>query len=169
MILTIALTLGLIAILFLMILTATLTLPSKALTKTFPKDVQESLAPRLDNLPMSAKRIFGIVILIILGAAALGIVVTGGVDGIKRGYDFGQYLLRFLIMFIGLKIFDVVGLDYFLLSKSHFFQHFFPETENCAGWKNFGFNRKQQLRHCIAIPIYCAALAGIFTLTGGQI
>ncbi|MCM1055013.1 MAG: hypothetical protein NC394_05740 [Bacteroides sp.] len=164
MILTTALTFGLTAILFLMILTATLTLPSKALTKNFPKDVQESLAPRLDNLPMSAKRIFGIFVLIILGAAMLGLVIVGGADGLRCGYDFWRIFLRFLIMFGGVKAFDIIGLDYFLLSRSHFFQHFFPETENCAGWKNFGFNRKQQIRQCVAIPICCAALAGIFTL-----
>lgn len=164
MILTLLIMFGMMALLFLAILTATLTLPSKALTKFFPDDIRESLAPRLDNLPLSGKRIFGIVILILLVAAMLGLVVWGGVDGIHCGYNFWDFLIRFLIMFRGMKAFDIIGLDFFLLTKTRFFQHFFPETEGCAGWKNFGFNRRQQLRHCIAISFYCSALAGIFAI-----
>ena len=113
--LTFLLTAGMMVLLFLGIWSATLTLPYKGLAKNFPKDVQERLAPRLDNLPMSGKRVFGCVILV------------------------------------------------FLLTKTHFFQHYFPETEGCAGWQNFGFNRKEQIRQCIIIPVCCLALAGIFT------
>ena len=61
MILTVILTLVMMALLFLAILTATLTLPSKALINNFPEDIQERLEPRLNNLPMSGKRIFDII------------------------------------------------------------------------------------------------------------
>jgi hypothetical protein len=44
-----------------------------------------------------------------------------------------------------------------------FFQHFFPETEGCTGWKDFGFNRKQQIRQCIMIPVCCLIAALICT------
>ena len=47
------------------------------------------------------------------------------------------------------KAFDI--LDYILLTKTRFFQHYFPETEGCAGWQDFGYNRKQQTRQCIMI------------------
>lgn len=108
--------------------------------------------------------ILGIVILILLVAAMLGLIVWGGIDGIRHDYTFGNFLIHFLTIFAGLKAFDIIALDYFLLTKSRFFQHYFPETESCAGWKDFGFNRSQQIRDCIAIPIYCSALAEIFTL-----
>lgn len=143
MILTGFLTLGMMALLFLAILTATLTLPSKALAKNFPADVQERLAPRLDNLPMSGKRILGILMLILLAAGMLGLVLWSGVDGIHNGYSFWDFLIRFLIMFGGWKAFDIIALDFILLTKTQFFQHFFPETKDCAGWKDFGFNRRQ--------------------------
>ena len=39
--------------------------------------------------------------------------------------------------------FDIICLDYFLLTKTRFFLYYFPETEGCAGWKDFGYNRKQ--------------------------
>ena len=111
------------------------------LAKNFPKDVQERLAPRLDNLPLSGKRVFGCVILVFLLAAMLGIIIYAGVDGIRQEYSFGC----------------------FLLTKTHFFQHYLPETEGCAGWQDFGFNRKEQIRQCIIIPVCCLVLAGIFT------
>ena len=161
--LTFLLTAGMMVLLFLGIWSATLALPYKGLAKNFPKDVQERLAPRLDNLPLSGKRVFGCVILVFLLAAMLGIIIYAGVDGIRQEYSFGCFLLRFLIIGIGVKVFDIVGLDFFLLTKMHFFQHYFPETEGCAGWQDFGFNRKEQIRQCIIIPVCCLALAGIFT------
>ena len=75
MVVTLLLTIGMMLLLFLAILSATLTLPSKVLIRNFPKDVQEKLSPRLDNLPMSGKRILGIVILILLVSAMRGLVV----------------------------------------------------------------------------------------------
>ncbi len=38
----------------------------------------------------------------------------------------------------------------------------FPETEGCEGWKQFGYNRKQQIRQCIIIPICCLLSALVF-------
>ena len=61
-----------------------------------------------------------------------------------------------------IKVFDIVGLDFFLLTKTRFFQHYLPETEGCAGWKQFGYNRKQQTRQCIIIPICCLLSAAVF-------
>ena len=33
----------------------------------------------------------------------------------------------------------------------------------CKGWKDFGFNRKQQIRQCIMIPVCCLIIALICT------
>lgn len=161
---TIILTIGMMLLLFLMIWTATVTLPYQGLTKNFPKDVQERLKPRLDNLPMSGKRILGCILLLFMILMMAGILIYAGIDGISRSYDFGQFLLRFLIIGIGLKAFDIIGLDFFLLTKTHFFQHYFPETEGCAGWQDFGYNRKEQIKHCIGVLILCLMAAWICTL-----
>ena len=40
---------------------------------------------------------------------------------------------------------------------------FFPETEGCKEWKDFGFNRKQQIRQCIMIPVCGLIIALICT------
>ena len=57
--LTILLTVIMMSLLWLMIWSATVTLPYKGLIKNFPKDVQERLEPRLNDLPMRGKRIAG--------------------------------------------------------------------------------------------------------------
>ncbi|MDO4420989.1 MAG: hypothetical protein Q4C15_02965 [Eubacteriales bacterium] len=149
--------------LFLAIWGLTVTLPTNLLVKNFPVDVQDCLKPRLENLPMSFKRVIGWIILIGFCILFIGLFIVGGVDGIKNGYTFLEFFLRFFIIGALIKVFDIVCLDYILLTKTQFFQHYFPETKNCIGWKQFGYNRKQQLRQCIAIPVGCLFGALIFS------
>lgn len=166
MILTLILTVALMILLFLSIWMATIFMPFSALAKNFPEDVQERLKPRLAELekrPFKEKFI-GQIIFILCMTSMLVVMLIGGIDGIHHNYDYWQFLLRFLIMGIGVKAFDIIGLDFFLLTKTHFFQHYLPETEGCAGWQDFGYNRKQQLRQCIMIPVCCAVWAWICTL-----
>ena len=150
-------------LLFLMIWSATVTLPYKGLADFFPEDVKEKLKPRLDNLPMHGKRIIGWIILIAITLMMICVFIYGCIDGVRNDYGFWQFFTRFMIMGVGVKAFDIICLDYILLTKTHFFQHYFPETEECEGWKNFGYNRKEQLRQCIMIPICCVITALIFT------
>ena len=45
-----------------------------------------------------------------------------------------------------------------------FFQHYIPETKGCAGYHDFGFNRKEQIQQCIMLPIAALLTAWICTL-----
>ena len=152
--------------LFLAIWGVTVTMPTKLLAKNFPKDVQERLQPRLDSLPMSPRRVLGWVILILLIVGYVGLFIVGGLDGLRRGYSFWALFARFLIIGGVIKAFDIIALDYFLLTKTHFFQHYFPETEDCPGWQDFGYNRCQQLRQIVITVIGSALTAWIFTVIG---
>ena len=165
MIVTILLTLCSIVLLCLMILAATVFMPYRGLAKNFPKDVQEALRPRLDEIDRQPKapRIFGGALIVIMCLMFVGVFIFGGIDGRKNGFTFGQYLLRFLIIGLGTKAFDIIALDYFLLTKTNFFQNFFPETKGLAGWKDFGYNRKQQLSHIAVMLVSCCVLTFIFT------
>ena len=151
-------------LLFLGIWGVSVTMPTKLLARNFPEDVQEKLQPRLDSIPMSPKRILGWVILILFIAAYLGLFVISGIDGLRNNFSFWQFFLRFFVIGAVIKAFDIICLDYFLLTKTHFFQHYFPETEGCAGWQDFGYNRKQQTRQCILIVIGSAIAALVFTV-----
>ena len=165
--LTILLSLTGCALLFLGIWGVTVTMPTKLLAKNFPEDVvQECLRPRLEEWekqPMSLRRFLGWVILILFCAGYLGLFVLGGLDGLRNGYTFWKFFLRFFIIGGIIKAFDIGALDYFLLTKTHFFQHYFPETEGCSGWKDFGYNRKQQTRQCVMIVAGSLITAWIFT------
>ena len=151
-------------LLFLGIWGVTVTLPTGLLLKYFPEDVKEKLEPRIHSLPMSFRRFLGWGILILLLTGYIGLFAVGGIDGKNQGFSFWKFFLRFIIIGGIIKIFDIVCLDYFLLTKTHFFQHYFPETEGCAGWKNFGYNRSQQIRQCVLIVIGSAVMAWIFTI-----
>ncbi len=150
--------------LFLSIWGLTVTMPTALLAKNFPEDVQACLKPRLDNLPMSFKRVVGWIILLAFCLLFLGLYIYGGIDGLNNGYTFWQFFLRFFIIGALVKVFDIVCLDYILLTKTQFFQNYLPETKGCAGWKQFGYNRKQQIRQCIIIPVCCLIGALIFSL-----
>ena len=164
MLLTFILAISGCVLLFLMILAATITMPFSALVKNFPVDVQRRLQFRINTMPMSPKRIFGRIILILLMLAWAGLFVAGGIDGRANGFSYWQFVLRFLIIAAAVKVFDIVCLDYFLLTKTHFFQHFFPETEGCKGWQQFGYNWKTHLAHVIAFVFISALLAWVCTL-----
>ena len=155
MVLTLILSLTGCISLFLAIWGVTVTMPTGLLAKNFPSDVQVCLKPRLESLPMSFKRVVGWIILIGFCILFLGLFIIGAIDGFKNGYTFLQFFRRFLIIAASVKVFDIVCLDYILLTKTQFFQHYFPETKDCIGWKQFGYNRRQQIRQCIIIPICC--------------
>lgn len=111
---------------FLMILGVTVTLPSPMLISFFPEDVQERLRPRVENQPMTFKRAMGWVMLAAFCLFYIGIVVYGASDGIKNGYSFWQFLLRFLIIGAAMKVFDIVFFDWFILTRTRFFSALFP-------------------------------------------
>ena len=164
MILTLILSAAGCILLFLCIWGVTITMATGRLVKNFPEDVQESLRPRIESLPMSPKRILGWIILILLLAGYIGLFIIGGMDGKKHGFTFLQFFARFFAIGAVIKAFDIICLDYFLLTKTRFFQHYFPETEGCAGWKDFGYNRKQQTRQCLLILTGSLVTALIFRM-----
>lgn len=75
-------------LLFLAILVATLTLPFGALIKNFPGDVQESLKDRIENLPMSPKRLIGGILTVLIFKSWVVVFIIGGIDGLKKQFYF---------------------------------------------------------------------------------
>ena len=66
-------------------------------------------------------------------AGYMALFIIRGIDGTKHGFGFDRFFLRFFIIGTVIKAFDIIALDYCLLTKTHFFQHYFQETEGCAG------------------------------------
>ena len=158
---TLILSLILMAALFLMIYAAVALVQSKKLFGSAPKDSQAAITEHKERFP--GARLLGWTLLILAVLAFPGAFLYGALDGLQRGYGFWQFFARFLTMLYLLKAFDIIFLDWFLLTKAHFYQHYFPETEGCAGYHQFGFNRKQQIGKLVVFPFIALLLAWICT------
>lgn len=134
----------------------------KRLMTTAPKDIQEAAQDHPERF--RGAHALGWKLAIICLLIMIGVFVYGGYDGVIKGFTFWQFFLRFLLILYIWKAFDIVCLDWLLLTKSHFFQHFYPETEGCAGYSQFGFNSKGQTIRIIVFPFVAAAFAGICML-----
>ena len=159
---TLILTLTMCALLFLMIWSATYFYPWTGLLRFFPKDIEEKAS--LHQPPFPAAPVIGWILMLLCALGFVGVIVYGGWDGVRKGFTFGQFFVRFLVMLSGLKAFDIIALDFFLITKTQFFQHYIPETKGCAGYHSFGYNRKEQLRRIVTLPFAALLTAWVCTL-----
>lgn len=165
MALTLLLTLVCIAGVFLMLFSAVAFVQDKRFFGTAPKDVQEKVQVHEERFP--GMHILGYALAVTAIVMIIGSVVIAVWDGIKRDYGFLQFFIRFLIMLDGYKIWDMLFLDKYLLTKSNFFQHYYPEVTGCESMKEFGFNFKEQLLKLFVIfSLISLAIAGFCMLLG---
>ena len=123
-----------------------------------PKEAREVLKPRDEELFQGARGM-GWVMIIFSALIILGIVAVSIWDGFRSGYSFTQFFLRFVIILTVYKVYDMIFFDWFLLCKSHFFQHYYPEVESVFDGRRYGFNIKSQLLKLIVIFPAISALA----------
>ena len=164
MIITVILTLLMIADILIVILVGVGNLPAKVVMKTMPQELKEETKDH-PNPPLW-RMIIGFTAYILGVLFAIGIPVYAGYEGICRGYGFWEIFLRYMIILFGFKLFDVVVLDWWLITKTQFFQHFFPETRGSKGYKRFGFNKKEQVMQIVAFPCVCAVIAAVCVWIG---
>ncbi len=134
---------------------------------TAPKDIQAAALEHPERFP--GAHALGWALAIISLLAMIGAFIFSGWDGVKNGFSFRQHWMRFAVMLYLWKAFDIVCLDWLLLTKLRFFQHFYPETEGCAGYNHFGFNRKEQLIRLAVFPFAATLMALVSMWIGGQL
>ena len=159
MLLTIVLSFIMMAGLFLMLWAAVGFIQDKRFFSSAPKDMQAAILPRGERFP-GARRL-GWKLMILALMLMLGALLYGGIDGVQRGFGFWQLFVRFLIMLLALKAFDILFFDWVLLCHSNFFPHYYPEVAPYVGPQQFGFNRRDHLRMILLSPVVSAALAGL--------
>lgn len=120
-----------------------------------PKVVLENIQPKEERF--RGAHALGYVLLVLAVLCMVVSFVAGAVDGVRNSFSYFQFLIRFLVMFLLLKAFDIVFFDWVLLCHSHFYQHYYPELEGLLGPELFGFNKKS---HILQI-LYCVAWASI--------
>ena len=162
MLVTILLTLIFIASISLMMYSAVALVQNKRLFSSAPKDVQTAIQEKPERF--RGARALGIILLIVSFCGCAFAFIFGAVNGIQNGFGFWQFFVRFLIMLYLYKAFDMVCFDWLLLTKSHFFQHYYPEIEGCESLEKYGFNLKSQIAKLIAFPFISLLAAWICTL-----
>ena len=129
-----------------------------------PKEAQEVLKPRNEELFFGA-RAMGWVLIILSVLMILGVGVISIWDGFRSGFSFLQFFLRFVWIFTIYKAYDMIFFDWFLLCRFHFFQHYYPEVAPVYNGRKYGYNLKSQLLKLLVIfPAASALAAWIYTL-----
>ncbi len=164
MIVTILLSLMMMAGLFLMLLSGIGFIQDKRFFTSAPREVQDAVQPREERFrgAHAVGWVMAAVSLLMMGGA----IVIGAADGIRAGYSFGHFFVRFLVMLLLLKAFDILFFDWVLLCNAGlgFFPHFYPETKEVLGRHLFGYNIRTHLTHIAVFPFAAAALAWICTV-----
>lgn len=165
MILTVLLSIMMMSGLFLMLWGGVGFIQDKRFFSSAPKEELDVIP---DHLPERFRGQHAVGWIMIISSLVLmgGAIVLGAWDGIRNGFGFWQFFVRFMIMLLALKAFDVIFFDWVLLCNAgfNFFPHYYPETKAVLGRHLFGYNRKTHLAHLAAFPFAAAALAWICTL-----
>ncbi len=164
MLLTVFLSIVFCAAITLMLLSAVAFIQDKKFFSSAPKEAQEVLLQR-DNELFYGARTIGWTLIVFSILMILGVGVVAIWDGFRSGFTFRQFFTRFVIIFTIYKLYDMVCFDYFLLMKSHFFQHYFPEVESVYSERKYGYNIKSQLLKLLVVfPAASALAAWVCTL-----
>ena len=163
MLLTIFLALVFCGAITLLLVSAIAFVQDTRLFSSAPREARVLLQPRKEELFHGA-RTMGCVMMIISVLIILGVGVISIWDGLRSDYTFGQFFLRFVLIFTIYKAYDMVFFDWFLLCRFRFFQHYFPETAPALQGRRYGFNLKSQLLKLLIIfPAVSAIAAWICT------
>ncbi len=164
MLLTFLLSAMMMAGLFLMLLGGVGFIQDRRFFSSAPRAVID-VVPALKQERFPGQRAVGWGMIALSLALMGGALVIGAWDGIRGGFGFRQFFLRFAVMLLGLKAFDIGFFDGFLLCNAglNFFPHFYPETRAVLGRHLFGYNWRTHLVHIIAAFPVSALLAWICT------
>ncbi len=130
MLLTIFLAIVFCAAMAMMLLSCVAFIQDNKFFASAPKEARDVLIQREQELFYGARAIgwtlFIISVLMILGTGVIAIW-----DGIRSGFTFRQFFLRFVLIFTIYKICDMALIDNFLLLKFHFFPALLPRSGRC--------------------------------------
>lgn len=165
MLITFLLSVMMMAGLFLMLLAGVGFIQQYKFFSSAPKEVRDAV-PKTKPERFKGQHAIGWVMIVISFALMGGAVVLGAWNGISNDFSFWQFYLRFFLMLLLLKAFDVGFFDWVLLSNAgfNFFQHFYPECKPVLGRYLFGYNWKTHLLHVILFIPGVALLSWICNL-----
>ena len=165
MIVTILLSIMMMAGLFLLLLGGVGFVQDKRFFSSAPKEVCD-VVPDTKPERFKGQHAVGWVMIVLAFALMGGAMVLGAWNGIANGFTFWKFAARFLTILLLLKAFDVIFFDWVLLCNAgfDFFPRFYPETRAVLGRYLFGYNKKTHIMHVICFFPSAALLSWICTL-----
>ena len=161
MLLTIFLAIIFCAAITIMLFAAVAFIQDKKFFSSAPKEAQEAIKPRDQELFYGA-RIIGWTLMVFSFLMILGTGVIAIWDGFRSSFTFWEFFFRFVFIFTVYKIYDMICFDYFLLMKYQFFQFYFPEVKSVYSGRRYGYNIKSQLAKLLVIFPAASAVAAWF-------
>lgn len=154
MVTTLILALIMMAGFFLMLYSAVALVQDMKYFTSAPEDIQAAVQPKEERFP--GQHLLGRHLLAVSVLLVAVPMFFGAMDGVWKGFSFWQFTARFLIMLLGLKAFDVIFFDWYLLCHSNFFPRYYPEVKDLVGPHQFGFNKKFHIiTALLCIPASC--------------
>lgn len=136
---------------------------NKKLFSSAPYDIQEAIGEHEERF--RGAHLIGWILFIVSIVLITCSLAYGAWDGIRNNFTLWDFFIRFFVMFELYKLFDMIFIDWFLLTKSNFYQHYYPETRGCESYSHYGFNLKSQLLKLIVIfPVAAFVVAFVLSL-----
>ena len=161
-IITILLAMIMMAGLFLMLYSGVALIQNRRFFSSAPKEVQSFLQDKDERF--RGQHFLGWVLVAVSIVLMIGAVVYGAWNGIHNDYTFWQFFIRFAVMFLLLKAYDILFFDWYLLCRSSFFQRYYPEVAPYYGPHLFGYNKKSHMIQIVIFIAVAAVLAWVCTL-----
>ena len=127
-----------------------------------PKEAQALLQPKPERFRGQHALGWALAVLAVLMVASALVIAIW--DGVRSGFGFWQFFARFLIILYVYKAFDMICFDWLLMTRTRFFQHYYPEVDVCEAYHKYGFNLKSQIVRIIVYPFIAALMAWVCTL-----
>ena len=90
-------------------------------------------------------------------------------DGVRNGFGFLDFFVRFLAVLYAMEIYDIIFFDWVLLCHSNFFPHFYPELKGVVGPHMFGYNKRTHIWHFVIYIPASAVAAWLCALLSGRV
>ncbi len=158
MLLTLFLAIVFLGAVTLLMISAVAFVQDKRFFSSAPKEAQEVIKPRTGEL-FSGARAMGRALMVLGVLMILGVGVVCVWDGLRSGFAFAGFFLRFESILTIYKVYDMIFFDWFLLCRFRFFQHYYPEVESVYAGRKYGFNIGSQLLKLLVVFPAASALA----------
>ena len=108
-IVTIILALAMMLGFFLMLWSAVGFIQNRKFFSSAPKDIQRAIVDKKERF--RGQHVFGYIMLIVSLLLLIGSPIIGFIDGVNNHFTYWMFFFRFLILFIGTKLFDMTFFD----------------------------------------------------------